>query len=904
MGSDLSRPPPPPLPSPTDDRPYGHVVYDSACPIPTKYLKNYQPPPPLFGGPGKPPRYQTFPREQSTWIPSTPDCRTHAKPTATTTPPGMRSKSVVPSPTSLSTAPQSKKTDNNAPAKDPPQKQPEDEEKAQKPPPSSATNEEPPPKPSSSGTPPIGLSEEYFDRVKRESEAFAEMKRVQGQLEDDFSQIASDLKKGLSTTAGSPDQQDAQLRKSIDTITNRLDMYERKMEEYKGLVVRGPWDVSDKVDKSLATIYGVLKSANEDISSHKAAWSKFVGNRDPDLNNAKGMLPTWLRKVEEEVGVAAKNLEIVFNERQDAIHEQFERENDILTKLEADLEALQGRQGVSKQEVDALIQTMQGWDMRTDEYREKFVKIIQDKIDVGLDLKPTEAQMKSLGDELKEVHGKMKETDDYLMQMKLHLEDLKSRPVFNKPLLDETFKVACELKERPNLEPHIQKITERLDDMENRFVDRDKVHDSLNVIREKVVQLNDVTMPVKSLQSTCQNMENAINTLANKDPPEEYTKMLDGMDQILKKFNEREDDENSKLGNIANQLDEIAKHPQADHTETLGNIIKSLDDLKARPSLEADLATLKDDVNNIKGTVAKYDSKPLQEQVEILAKTINEKPGLNVDREELVGHLKSVQGLIKERPPVNQQDILDKLMDVQKQTDTMDFPTVMTDLDSISNDVKAIVNRPTLSGSDMRQMIQGVHDNLDEIKQNPVLTSNRPLLTQDYYDQKMNTLGVKLDKVDDTQERSKTILDVVQNVHQGVQDANRRPVYDARPLTGISKQIDDFQQNYQDDLEALKAKIDRIGVDDGDLEEKFAAMKQELKGVMVKSQRGQQKLGEAVGGLKKFVLAATILSAIPSLGILGYKIYEKFFKKDKNGASNAKKRTRKQRHPRDWNVES
>ena len=195
--------------------------------------------------------------------------------------------------------------------------------------------------------------------------------------------------------------------------------------------------------------------------------------------------------------------------------------------------------------------------------------------------------------------------------------------------------------------------------------------------------------------------------------------------------------------------------------------------------------------------------------------------------------------------------MFEKFEKIQAKVDTMDFAGVFNDLNVISADVKTVsnnvnrvsdnvnymstniqtlVNRPAgVTPNECREIIQGVHNNIDEVKHNPVLSSNKPLVTQEHFDRTMGPVIVKINDLADTRERGKAILDVVQNVHHGIQESNRRPGFDVRPFSGLSKQLESYHHDDQQNYETIYARLDEMAEDDGSFGNQIKAMRSEFK---------------------------------------------------------------------------
>jgi len=69
----------------------------------------------------------------------------------------------------------------------------------------------------------------------------------------------------------------------------------------------------------------------------------------------------------------------------------------------------------------------------------------------------------------------------------------------------------------------------------------------------------------------------------------------------------------------------------------------------------------------------------------------------------------------------------------------------------------------------MREIVQATL-NIDEIKKQPLLVGYKPLLTKEQFDRAICPLATAINDLAETCDKGKAILDVVQNIYNGVQN--------------------------------------------------------------------------------------------------------------------------------------
>ena len=235
-------------------------------------------------------------------------------------------------------------------------------------------------------------------------------------------------------------------------------------------------------------------------------------------------------------------------------------------------------------------------------------------------------------------------------------------------------------------------------------------------------------------------------------------------------------------------------------------------------------------------------------------------------------------------------ELLERLEKIQRKTDSIDFAGLFTDLNGINRDIEGIVNRPPgITADEAREMIQEVHDNIDEIKHNPIMSANKPSLSKEHFDYTIRPL-----------------LDVVQNVHHSIQESNHLPELEPQPISGLSRQIESYHKNDLKNYENLEAKLDGIVSNGGN----FGNQVRKLRGEFKKSLEAARKEHEAhqsglenkIDGLTNVGRGALITSGITLTGLMLWKVArwmtgKKVGRVDKDSSQDSGTRV----HARSWN---
>lgn len=519
---------------------------------------------------------------------------------------------------------------------------------------------------------------------------------------------------------------------------------------------------------------------------------------------------------------------------------------------------------------------------------------------------------------------------------------------FDAKLVQDVSQKVEELQSRPDLHPELQRIQESLEALSRKVLDNEDVTKVLNTILQRLEEVKSQEHPVlQEVKAAVKHIEGAMVEIQNQ-PSKEYTQVLQILDALLEKANSQANDEMETLEKVRAAVEELNKHPQIDEPEALRNIEKSLDvitnsfdpvnyapelkalsktleskmeehlqnsnthfkDVKGRiedvKNLNSGFDDLRSDVRNLLEIIGKEDS-TIVTQLQAIDKILNERPGLDINRDELFNRLKTIQISLDERPPLNQKEIQEQLYRIEKKCATIDFQGVFTDLTRVEGKVDTLILRPTVSPNEMRQVIQGVHDNIDEVKKNPIMNS-KPLLTQEKFERTIGPLAVIISDLASERERGQAMLDVIQNVHHGIVENNRKPSFDPKPIIGLSRQIEANYHADQKNYETIKAKLDRIVLDDGSFGAQVKELRSEFKHALdsdkVQRKTSMAEMEKKISTLTKVGGGALIVSAITAIGFFGWKLFGR--KKKEGGTKKStnevvNKKIGKRLHARSWN---
>jgi hypothetical protein len=514
-----------------------------------------------------------------------------------------------------------------------------------------------------------------------------------------------------------------------------------------------------------------------------------------------------------------------------------------------------------------------------------------------------------------------------------------------------------DVQKRPDLHPELQKVEDSLRALSSKLPDNAEVNKILNTIHERLEEIKTrEKLAFEEFRGLVKYVENTMVEIKNQ-PSQEHAHILHNLDILLEKANSKAIEESKALERVQTGIEELNKRPQIDDTEALQDIAKSLDiiknrplpidysseikllsntvekkmeehmensntrfedvtgeieALKSRPALNNDFDSLRNDVFILLEMVSKEDT-TIVAQLQDINKILNERPGLNINRDEIFDRLKTIQHFIQERPPVKQKEILDGLEFIQKKCESIDFAGVFTDLRRIEDKVEAENRRAIVSPNEMRQAIQGVHDNIDEVKKNPVMTS-KPLVTQEHFDRTLGPMADTLSDLASDRDRGKAILDVVQNVHHGVVETIRRPAFNLKPITDLSRLIEANHNDDRKSYENIEAKLDGIVLDDESFGTQMKAMRGEFREALesdkVHRETSRLAMEKKMDTLTKMAEGALIVSAVTAIGFFGWSLGKKLFggnKKDEeereqsNAQAVNKKKIGKRLHARSWN---
>jgi hypothetical protein len=151
----------------------------------------------------------------------------------------------------------------------------------------------------------------------------------------------------------------------------------------------------------------------------------------------------------------------------------------------------------------------------------------------------------------------------------------------------------------------------------------------------------------------------------------------------------------------------------------------------------------------------------------------------------------------------------------------------------------------------------------------------------------------------------------VRDIHHGIQESNRRPVLDIRPINGLSRQMEAYHNDDKKYHHVIEVKLNTIAVDDGNFGSQMREMRNDFKEAFEidKLQREANNAQiEKMDALTKIAGGALIISGIIALGTFGWEIVKTLIKMGVGRKANSHQvlnttSVGKQLHARSWNHE-
>lgn len=791
----------------------------------------------------------------------------------------------------------------------------------------------------------IDLIKEYFHRVREEFFVFDNLRKISVSLLGDLRYLKDQLWERMQSEENSP----IAMKKLVDI----LDDYERQINHYRTLEIWNPSDVSNNLRKTVDDLNSMLSSTTKELIDFQSQHVQFADDNN-GLTSARGgiVFAKWLNLVITDLTVQTSKLDTALVEYRNSVKAEFHHMNDILDEVPVRLQELIGGQHVSAIDLDEASQIIKNHESRSTESRAKFLRLVQEKIDASTDVKPAERRLEQLRADVQEILNGLNEAILHLSQTSDLSEKSKEFPRFDIELSQGTVERSSRFQNRPEIQPQFRKVQEILDILDHQVGDPEEIAQNLKAIDEQLEEIKsrgrENLQGLKEIFKHIEGLEEEIQ----KNTSQEYSQALKIISSLLRKIDEGQTEESAAMREVQAALGEFNQRPRdealkrietfldtlknrplaTDYTPALKMLSDTLnehrqkitaqledakggiEDIKSRPALNNGFTDLQDDMHTLLEVVGKQDTSIIAGHLNSLEKVLHERLVLNINHDELFIRLKAIQKLIEERPAVNQNEIFDKLSLIQKKAETIDFPGLFTDLNGISSHLHNLVNRPTVSPNDLRQMIQGVHDNLDEVKNNPLPVNTKPLLTQEHFDRAIGPVTGSIMDFTDARDQRKIILKTVQDIHHGVQESNHRPVFDIRPINGLSRQMEAYHNDDKKNYQAIEVKLKAITVDDANFGSKIKEIRNDFKEVFdydrLQREADIAQIGQKVDSLTNIARCALVISGITALGMLGWEIMKASIRKKERERRKIRPQQAfnttnvgKRRHARSWSPE-
>ena len=843
-------------------------------------------------------------------------------------------------------------------------RKPEDPPAQEAPPKSPPPNDPPPPPPPPPPAPEpkretlIGLDHDYNERVKEETVAFNNMKDLISDLLKDIHEFKAELD-GRDDT---PSEQQENYLTAMKKLDNRLETFEKGMEKYQTLQIRGPWDVSLNVERALRDVTDFGGSTKIGLRDFLKQWSDFAGKnaKDTDLENARGLFAKWLKDVSLNMSQRSTRVTDSIDQYAKAVHDDFVKLHQIINDINGQTTQLLGRKPVTpedfrtlkediKTEINGLLQED---DDKESKLREDFLNGLQQQIGAA-----TEQSLEQFNDQLSSLSNGVNDAKAILVQ-------LQNRPI-DSELLQTILDKVQTLEQRPDISPQITKIQEEIESIRSRPETEEnttrwnRVSDTLQLVKD----LDPPTLNAIREQAThISSVVDAIKEEMGARPDQDYSEILKSMEALVEKVNAREELVKATMDKMKEVLEELQKRPEIDDTAALERLeaavdtinnrpapidyrpqldafsksleakigeqkleaeagVKALkaamDDIMSRPALNHDFAALGDKVDNI-SRLLDSDEGAILTKLQDLQKAIKDNALLNISPDAFWSNFNEIKELIRAIPNIDVAELFALLKRIDEKTKSVDQPGTFTDLNTIKGGLHTLLNRPVVSPDEMRSSVQGLHDNIDSFKNGPNFIPGKPIVTIEYFDKKIEPLAIRVGNLETEtgtmNERSRLNLELSHNQKNRVEMLAKKPEVDLNP---INHRFDMLHAEAQEHRQAIEDKVGGIQRDDEFTKNELIALNSGVKKLESQATQGQANmdaLSNKVDGLNKVMVNAGLVATGAALTWGLVKLYQAFFgkKDEKKGggaqtAVNAKKvvakpkKVEKRRHARSWN---
>jgi uncharacterized phage infection (PIP) family protein YhgE len=696
--------------------------------------------------------------------------------------------------------------------------------------------------------------------LQRNTDLLEEGKKEAKQIEELSKRIKASADK-VSDKMNSPEM-DKFLKKVGDRVdeTAKLDSIEASLGAQKEIL---------NVIKDKQNEHEVLKQSIAGLTSD----IKKLTSR-PVLDN--GLLMSTYGKVEEIVRLGKvphpkiddihKGMMAIM-EKQDIHEDNRER----IKQLSVDLEKVRTQEKPEFGEIKSSLRYIEGQlrDLR-DQSPEEFSKKLEEFVAL-----------------LDKAHTGIEGNQKALVEIGAYFQELKSRPQIDPERLREMEKMLHEIQNRQpdDFEQTFKGFSQKLKELSQET--QQGFHTVNSSLDEAKGELNDINVNLgqtnkhlgtinQSVDAIDANLESATTDLKTVKTNTEGLKLdVQGVRGLLKDHS----------GNIETEFSKIHQN---------------LNEVKSRPALNTEFTDIHGQMGLITEAIGKYESTSILGHLENLGKDLHANPMLNMNPEDVENGFKRVTKLIEARPPVDQQPILDGLDSIKRQTEMANDN--LANLQGVAQDVHFLRNRPLIGPHELRDVVNPLHAKLDTLR-TPILSIEGTALTQDYFDQRHPAAATKEDR-----DRTKAILDTVQDVQNQVVQIGERPGFNPQPVNSLHRDVTRLQEDHKNNIEALAAKVDSVPQTVGaQMAGMRSEVKQDINQLAAQLAQINEKQAESNDGMK-FVrnvsLGAAILSGVTLAGVLGYMT---FFGKKKQNEANAKRtlaaRDKRRLHARSWTRE-
>ena len=694
--------------------------------------------------------------------------------------------------------------------------------------------------------------------------------KVLNDLNTDYTEISKSLK-DMSNTLQELSKKDAstdEIRQQVEKVTGQISQFEKMFDKNdERLKALEPWDLGGKVHQEITEQKEAIGALSKKVQDFRDEYLLFSGGPESKpLMETTGTLADWLKFTSEFVVDGNRRVADLFQSHQHEMTTELDTQRSILQEVIKYMQDLKQNDLVTKKDIDGLVKLVTDVDTKTNDHHDEFIELLKKNTKLLEDMSPQTSNMDK-------IIGHFLDTEQMIQTLREHLDgrldELKTRPVYNPDLSLKILGKVEALENKPNLETTLNEIQGKLKELSERPDRSQEMSDALAEIKKEVDELK------KDMEPKFRGVKEAVlqvkqnSEQGGSQPSPDYTEQLKKIDEILESVKGRTDEEKTRLDEIKGILDDLNKRPHIDNTESLQQIQSALSelknrphidyslnlnglaeqmtrdtneikghvdislqsvkddlrDIKARPGLNIDLSGLLAEILGLKKLLGQEADRTVLKYLKDIETRLLERPGEKINPAEIANSLEKVQKTVEERPATsNNDEVLKKLAEIQGQVEKIDFSAVSKQVDTTHNDLQGLINRPYVPAGDLRKFMEGVNTDLGNLKERPIMKEDKPLLTQEHYDNSVVPMVEKLDAIYGEHEKSRGTWELLKNVHVGVNTMSTRPAYDPAPLKDLRQQLETFHKDDTENIKRLHDKVDAI--DTGDTAQMQALLKQ------------------------------------------------------------------------------